>query len=86
MRRKTSTYPSSSKMRVSHSRSSGRKPEFLRLPRQFFKIDLLVRDVPVAAQDDFAAFAHESSRCGENAAMKRNFDCCRCSPLEPEGR
>ena len=35
--RNTSTKPSSSNTRVSHARSSGRKPEFFWLLRQFFK-------------------------------------------------
>ena len=54
-RRNTSTKPSSSNTRVSQARSSGRKPEFFWLRAPVLEVDLLVRDVPVAAQDDLAA-------------------------------
>ena len=41
--------PTSPNNSSSQARSSGRKPEFFWLPRQFFDIDVLVRDVPVTA-------------------------------------
>src|SRR5207253_3254963 len=53
-RRNTSTQPSLSNTSVSHARSSGRNPEFFRFERQFL-VDLLVGDVPVATENEFAA-------------------------------
>ena len=42
---------------MSQARSSGRKPEFFWLLRQFLRSISLVRDVPVAAEDDLAPLA-----------------------------
>jgi hypothetical protein len=50
------------------------------------EVDVLVRDVPVAAQDDLAPVARSFARCGRKHARNRYFDACRCGPLEPEGR
>jgi len=62
-RRNTSTKPRSSNTRVSQARSSGRKPEFFCWSASS-QVDLLVRDVPVAAEENlppavFKSFLNE---------------------------
>ena len=85
-RRNTSTKPRSSNTRVSHARSSGRKPEFFRLLRQFLR-SISRCAMFQSPQRTISRFCFRSfARCGRNASRKRNFDACRCGPLEPEGR
>ena len=54
-RRKTSVQPASENSRESHSRSCGRKPEFLRLPPPVANVLFGVGDIKVAANQKLAA-------------------------------
>src|SRR3970040_1432775 len=84
--RNTSTKPRSSNTFVSQARSSGRKPEFLRLARQFFRsISWCARfQSPhrITSRPLFFSFLS----CGREASRNLNFEDFRCGAAEPEGR
>jgi len=68
-RRKTSTHPNSSNTRVSHARSCGRKPEFFRFDRQFFRsisrCAMLTSPQTITSRPAAVASLRSRSSCGK---------------------
>src|SRR5437667_10490730 len=85
-RRNTSTQPTLSNTSVSHARSSGRKPEFLRFPRQFSRSISLCAMFQSPQRTNSRPLALSFSSTGKNSSRKRNFARCLSSELDPEGR
>jgi hypothetical protein len=65
--------------------SSGRKPLFLRLLRQFFRSCSLCAML-TSPHRMKSRSAFRRSRCGSKTSRKRNLACCRSSPEEPLGK
>ena len=86
MRRNTSQKPWDSKTRVSHSRSSGRKPEFFRFERQFLRSISLWAMFQSPQITNSRPHARIASSFGMKRSMKENLRACAASPLEPDGR
>src|SRR5258706_15874260 len=81
----TSTKPRSSNTPVSQARSSGRKPEFFRLERQFLRSISLwaMFQSPHRMISCFLSF--NFFRWRRKSFRNLNLDACRCAPAEPEG-
>src|SRR5258705_5029662 len=85
-RRNTSTQPIVSKVCVSQARSSGRKPEFLRLPRQFSRSISLCAMFQSPQITNSRPLLRSFFRTGMNSSRNLNFARCLSSELDPEGR
>src|SRR6266511_856667 len=85
-RRNTSTQPSFSKISVSQARSSGRKPEFFRFERQFFRSISLWAMFQSPQSTSSRPLAMSFFSTGVNSSRNRNLACCLSSELDPEGR
>src|SRR6266850_3715021 len=85
-RRNTSTQPTLSKVSESHARSSGRKPEFFRFERQFFRSISWCAMFQSPHRTNSRRLALSFLSTGMNSARKRNFACCLSSELDPDGR
>src|SRR6266513_3588547 len=85
-RRNTSTQPTSSKISVSHARSSGRNPEFFRFERQFFRSISLWAMFQSPQRTNSRPLALRFLSTGMNSPRKRNFERCLSTELDPEGR
>src|SRR5450830_123735 len=82
----TSTQPCSSNKRVSHARSSGKKPEFFWLLFQFFKSISLWAMFQSPQITSSLPSAMRSAKCGKNSSIKRNLASCRSGEEEPDGQ
>src|SRR6266851_2544527 len=85
-RRNTSTQPTLSNASVSQARSSGRKPEFFRLERQFFRSVSLWAMFQSPQRTNSRPLAISFFSTGMNSSRNRNLACCLSSELDPEGR
>src|SRR5258706_2926970 len=84
--RKTSTKPRSSNTALSQARSSGRKPEFFRLERQFLRSISLwaMFQSPHRMISCFLSF--NFFKCRKKFFRNLNLEAWRCRPAEAEGR
>src|SRR5690606_5957856 len=83
--RKASTQPTSSNNSVSQARSSGRKPEFFWLPRQFLRSISLWAMFQSPQMMYSRPLLRYSRRMGMSRSMTLNLICWRSSDDEPDG-
>src|SRR6266403_6237514 len=84
-RRNTSTYPSLSSTPENHSRSSGRKPEFFWLERQFLRSISLCATFQSPQSMTSRPLCASLCNCAMKRSMKLNLIARRSAELEPEG-